>query len=294
MPSAKNWVFTLNNYTETNVEFLSTLFDRNGDATADTGTNAGDKPIQYLCFGREVGVGGTPHLQGYVSFRSRRTRRQVATDLGLQRAHIEVARGSPRQNIDYCQKDGAFLEFGEAPAGAGSRSDLLAVQELLAGGSSVRDIAESHFGVFLRYQRALRQYADFFAEVRNWPTEVRVYWGASGAGKTRAVYAEFEQSDVYSHPGSVWFDGYEGQKVVLFDDFGGSEFKITYLLKLLDRYPMRVPIKGAFAQWVPRFIILTSNHSPDEWYPNAKPMHVRAMKRRFTEVRHFMNPTDDS
>lgn len=72
-----------------------------------------------------------------------------------------------------------------------------------------------------------------------------------------------------------------------FDDFGGSEFKLTYLLKLMDRYPMRVPVKGSFVNWVPKKIYITSNYSPKEWFPNAKDEHVKALFRRFKKVVRF-------
>lgn len=123
---------------------------------------------------------------------------------------------------------------------------------------------------------------------RTWVCSVIVYWGRTGAGKTRAVYDNLPTQDIiYPHPGGQWFDGYDGQPIVLFDDYGGSEFKITYLLKLLDRYPMRVPVKGGFVSWTPTEIYITSNKDPRTWYSNANPEHVAAMFRRFTNVVRF-------
>ena len=40
-----------------------------------------------------------------------------------------------------------------------------------------------------------------------------------------------------------WFDGYMGQKVVCFDDFRKDFCTFHELLRLLDRYPMDVPVK---------------------------------------------------
>lgn len=38
--------------------------------------------------------------------------------------------------------------------------------------------------------------------------------------------------------GQLWFDGYCGQEVVVFDDFRPWWCRFDYLLRLLDRYPM--------------------------------------------------------
>lgn len=115
-----------------------------------------------------------------------------------------------------------------------------------------------------------------------------MYWGRTGSGKTRAVYDNVSNThDIYFHPSGQWFDGYDGQPIALFDDYGGSEFKLTYLLKLLDRYPMRVPIKGGYVSWAPHEIYITSNRAPSEWYPNAYTEHYDALKRRFTNVVYF-------
>lgn len=127
-----------------------------------------------------------------------------------------------------------------------------------------------------------------YAPKRCWQPSVIVYWGRTGAGKTRAVFDNLSSpEDIYVHPGGAWFDGYEGQPIVLFDDYAGSEFKLQYLLKLLDRYPMQVPIKGGFVSFVPFEIYLTSNLNPRDWYRNANREHVDAMFRRITNEVQF-------
>lgn len=104
------WCFTLNNYTEDEYTTLS------------SNTNA----YVYLVIGKEVGEAGTPHLQGFIIFSSRKRLNSVKQIVGA-RAHCEAARGSSQQARVYCQKDGNFAEFGEFPItreGQGRRSDL--------------------------------------------------------------------------------------------------------------------------------------------------------------------------
>jgi len=64
---------------------------------------------KYWIIGREVGDSGTPHLQGYVSLRKRRTFIYVRNKLS-NRCHVESSRGTARQNREYCSKGGNFIE----------------------------------------------------------------------------------------------------------------------------------------------------------------------------------------
>lgn len=86
--------FTKNNYTEDDLQALL-HFDR----------------FTYVIMGKEVGESGTPHLQGYAEF-SKVTK--LAGIGKLFKMHTEVTRGTAVQAIDYCKKDGDWVEKGEA------------------------------------------------------------------------------------------------------------------------------------------------------------------------------------
>lgn len=270
---ARSWCLTLNNYDET--EFES--WKRIGERRLDEG-------VSYIVFGKEVGGAGTPHLQGYVRFNKRRRLGQVKALFGA-RAHCEVARGSPAQNQAYCEKEGNSFQFGELPVGRGARTDITAALEAVKGGATRRLLLEEFPLVYGKYPRLITDALCVYSGARSWATRVLVYWGETGLGKTKKAFEECDEP--YVHSGGPWFDGYDGQADVIFDDFGGSEFKLTYLLKLLDRYPMRVPVKGGFVNWVPHTIYITSNYAPSNWFPTAKDEHVKALLRRIEKVVHF-------
>lgn len=283
MPSRKesrgrHWCFTLNNWTEEEYASLVAL-----------GTELPD-PVTYLCVGKETGEEGTPHLQGFVSLSGRKSFSFVKR-LISGRCHLEVARSRPAVAASYCKKDGDYEEFGVVPKGAGRRNDLHEAVAAIKGGMRKREFAETFPNVYARAFRFISECYLLFAEQRVWVPEVRVFWGATGTGKTRRAIEEAGE-DVYIHPGGEWFDGYEGQPCVIFDDFGGHEFKLTYLLKLLDRYPMRVPVKGSFVVWAPKMIWLTSNTDPKLWYQGASLEHQAALRRRISFITHFNNPWD--
>lgn len=277
--NCKHWCFTLNNYNESEITKLTSLASS----------------TKYLIFGKEVGENGTPHLQGYVVFNSKKRLRQLKA-LVSERAHFEKKRGSPKQAADYCKKDGDYQEYGQLPAGAGARSDLDELYRRITEGQSRDEIAESFPGHYIRYGRRIDSLINRQVDKpRDYSTDkvVVVIHGTTGTGKTRFVYDKYG-GELYSHGGSSkWFDGYIGQRVALFDDYDGSVFKLRYLLNILDRYPMKVEVKGDTREWSPDIIFITSNKAPEDWYANAYPEHVNAMMRRIAFVHDTANEWEE-
>jgi hypothetical protein len=270
--SAKHWCFTLNNYDITEQEKVQQLGQH--------------RDVAYLIIGREKGEKGTPHLQGYIAFHKRKRFSQTK-GLISDRAHLEKANGSPIQNREYCSKGGDFDEYGVIPKGQGSRTDLSSVVKDIEDGATLQEIAKKHPAATLRYGNGIQRLRMFIRPRRETPPEIWTLWGKTGTGKTRRVWEFADVDKLWVHPGDRWFDGYDGQPAVLFDDFDGSWFKLSYLLKLLDRYIFQVPVKGGYTWWKPKVIYITSNLNPKEWYPAAHQEHQRALIRRIEEFGHI-------
>lgn len=152
------------------------------------------------------------------------------------------------------------------------------------------DVADSHQGTYMRYYRAVDQVRRL--KVLDPPTmrpELRVslYFGAPGTGKTARAYKEDPNLFAVPLGSQTWYDGYVGQNTILLDDFNG-QIRLDDLLRLLDIYPIQVPIKGGFA-WLHavRFII-TSNYQPRDWYRYAgREASFQALLRRIHETIEF-------
>lgn len=174
----------------------------------------------------------------------------------------------------------------------GKRNDLLAAKSMLDEGATMQDLSQELFGVFLKYERGLYSYLAHNAEPRMWEMEVYVFWGDTGVGKTKRVYEEAKSSGGSVYPmaqnykgGVVWWDGYHGQDIVLIDDFYGW-LPWSYLLRLLDRYPMLVRTRAGHMQFTSKRIYITSNQDPREWYSGS--MNFATLRRRITEIKHFL------
>lgn len=95
------------------------------------------------------------------------------------------------------------------------------------------------------------------------------YWGDTGTGKSKKAYEGLDSDQVLFIAKSgqqLWFDGYRGQRRVVFDDFRKDWCTFHYLLQLLDRYPIDVPVKGGFVPWRPGEIVITCPQHPRDLY----------------------------
>lgn len=195
---------------------------------------------------------------------------------------------------DYCTKDESWLvgsprlEVGELPV-QGKRSDLIALKNDIMGGRSVGELAESHFEEYLKHASSINYLRGFFAPVRKEKTKVSLYVGATGTGKSRACwdYVNKEKKSYYYKDNTKWWNNYDGQDVVIVDDYYGS-FPFAFLLNLCDRYPLKVEFKGGVTEFNSSEIIFTSNKWPFDWYENE---YLSALYRRIDEAKLFTYAT---
>lgn len=213
--------------------------------------------------------------------------------------HFEVV-ASAAGIIDYVRKDSAdvvrpFREFGVLPA-QGKRTDLVNVREVVQNGGNMVDVCSvATSAQSLAAAKVLLTHLEVGRNPNDPPPVVKWFHGSTGSGKTRGAFEFFldqgfsaDQVWVSSND-LTWFDGYDRHKCVLVDDFRKNYCTLAFLLRLLDRYPLRVAIKGGFRQWVPSFIIITCPFEPTELYA-ASGESVQQLTRRLTEVKLFGDP----
>lgn len=266
----RNWCFTLNNYTEEDESFIRHL--------------EYNKQVKYLIVGKEKGEQGTPHLQGFIVYHNVKKFNEVKKFLG-ERYHIEQCQGSIEQNIAYCSKDDEYIELGERPKKKGARTDIEKVKEQIKNHVPIDEVINSATS----YQSA--RHAELLFKYQSQPKPqkrtIKWYYGPTGTGKTRQAIEESEDNYYITMNTLKWWDGYTGQKYIIVDDFRKDFCTFHELLRILDRYPYRVNIKGSslWLQPTTEYIIITSAYHPKDVYNTRE--DVEQLLRRIDKIEEF-------
>lgn len=197
-----------------------------------------------------------------------------------------------RWGINYSD---TFEESGSLPPDSkqGDRNDLRTLYALIASGADNAQILGEH-PEYLRdishidrtRQTILEEkYRNVFRQMT-----VTYIFGPTGTGKTRSVkegcgYSNCYAVSDYHHP----FDGYRGQKVMLFDEFHSS-LPLNSMLQYLDGYPLELPCRYANKQACYTEAYIISNLPLEKQYvseQHEKPEAWDALLRRINCVRVF-------
>lgn len=115
-----------------------------------------------------------------------------------------------------------------------------------------------------------------------------VYWGPSRTGKSHKLRTECpEGPEWFWMMAGKWWDGYEGQPGIVFDEYRGSWMPYEMLLRVLTHGPRRVEAKGTVIRmnaWKFRF---SSNLHPKNWYRGVKinsPFLLSPLKSRLNVI----------
>lgn len=271
----RSWCFTVNNPTA-DEEALYRLV--NG--------------YKYYVFSREKGELGTWHLQGYVTWTSPRT--LTATRKLLPRAHLSVARGTAKQNRDYCLKDletddHGYYEDGKIPSSPEAQGDPEKERwEEAWKAAKLGDIesipADIRIRSYTTLKRITQDYMPQLADLDG-PCGVWIH-GAAGTGKTRSVVEAYPEC--YRKPRNLWWDGYRSEPVVLLDDVDVYDVKLGGSLKhWADCYAFIGEFKGGSRRIRPQKLIVTSQYHIDEIWSDVPTR--QALHRRFQLVHKLEN-----
>lgn len=267
---SRAWCFTINNPLASEDGYLRALVETSS--------------AEYIVWEHEVApTTGTKHIQGYIYVKNPRCLSGM-TKL-LPRAHLEKAKGTPEQNRIYCTKEETeHFEVGVMPQ-AGKRNDIRAVKDMIKENKSMPEILE----VATSYQsmRAAELLMKYKKVEQRVPPTVKWYYGPTGTGKTRKAIEKAGEDYWMSGRDLKWWNGYYGQKHVIIDDFRGDFCTFHELLRILDRYPYTVEVKGGSQPLKATHITITSAMHPRDVYKGRTREDMEQLIRRITKIKEF-------
>lgn len=247
-----------------------------------------DNPLIERFVGQqEKTQAGIPHYQIYMELKTAKRWQQVKALFAPHEPHIEQSKGTPWQNYIYCTKEDSAVpntiitkgEFKKprSVTREESKGTLIEFIDNVKAGMLAKDLMEKYPDLYLRHQQKIpRIRMDAIDTQRTRAIGVMLLTGATGVGKSFSArqYARWHNISYYaitpSNPTQTcWFDGYEGQPLLIIEDFdGGIQFR--RLLTLLDHYNSNLEVKGSFASPNWTDVIITSNTVPAMWYRNEE------------------------
>lgn len=279
--------------------------------------------ISYIC--GQLEKGSHLHAQCYVQLQRAQAKSWLINNISPTASYtIQYKKASAEDGRHYCSKphddcdckeciaeratptriNDTFVEYGTlrkkgTGPGQGERTDLIALRDKALTHCKEREIQQDD-EVVLTYAKYMR----FYERVRmlNRPpdlpsVDLRLYVGEAGAGKTsKAFRIDEDYYDVPINNGTLWFDGYDQNNVLIFDDFAGRVDHQTLVstLKLFDRYVRRIPVKGTHSWLRSPIVVVTSNYHPRHWYEwKGREKSYKGLCRRFTSVTVFEEPQED-
>jgi len=230
----------------------------------------------------EEGQGGFLHWQLCCAFRKKESLIGVRELFGP--FHAEITRSSAA--ADYVWKEdtriaGTQFELGARPCARNVARDWDAIWESAKSG----DLLAIPPSIRIQSYRTLCQIRADHERPIGMERTCYVYWGRTGSGKSRAAWAAGGLESYPKDPRTKFWCGYDGQEHVIIDEFRGG-IDVGHLLRWLDRYPVIVEKKGSSVVLKANKIWITSNLSPDLWYPGLDNETYQALLRRLNII-HF-------
>lgn len=250
----------------------------------DMAKKLGDE-AEYTIRAQEVGLKkGTPHMHVWLRFKNPRSWDEMVKAFPASDVQIGKGHDKDQSYLKKTEEEGGihWEEQGTMQKGQGARTDSARSKEIALATNSMKTVIQECNSyqairmaeVVLKYAEPARPYG---------PRKVFWYWGATGTGKSYTV--ETKYADVFKPTSYKWWEGYDGDKVVLLDDIRGDFCKFHEMLKMTGEGGFRVETKGGSRQAVYDTIYITSHVHPLDMWESVE--DKSQLIDRITEIREF-------
>nr|QTE03437.1 MAG: replication-associated protein [Syrmaticus ellioti CRESS-DNA-virus sp.] len=240
----------------------------------------------YISCKEKAPTTGHEHIHIYAHFNTPYRMSQKILKIG---AHIEICKGSPKQNVDYIRKDGNIIEeFGEEP----HQGRIYTVKEVRE--APVDDIPASLKRIRKEMdeeEREKKMFMDMLTEIENdnlKAPKIIYITGSTGKGKTYGAYKraikEYKKEEIGKLTLKNDFIDIENKdaKCFVIEEFRSSQIMAADFLQLTDKYGYKCNTKGGFYALRPEMIIICSIIHPRDLYANEE--INEQFLRRITEL----------
>ena len=251
--------------------------------------------VKYVVYGKEVAPStGTPHLQWHIWFKSAKTHSAVVKL--LPGCHVLTA-DFPSESIEYCKKDGNFTERGTPPVTKQAQGELEKARYKRAWeAAKAGDLDDIDPDIRIRHYNTLKRIKEDYQEAPASMETFDFHWyqGPSGTGKSRTAHEE--NPGAYLKNPNKWWDGYTPGQTVIIDEWSpGHACLADHLKKWADHHPFCAETKGGTRFLRPPKIIITSNYTISECFPESKdadPLSRRLKVKQFGSAGFFSQAPD--
>lgn len=230
------------------------------------------------------------HLQMFLQYKNQ-VRLSTLTDM-FPGCHAELCRASEKDNERYCSKNESRIAgpwtYGTKTS-QGKRTDWDHVKEMAAAGLKRRDIllehpklAPCHKGIDVLIA-AVKGPAPVTRDIQVW-----LLHGETRVGKTHRACTKFPEA--YRICGRYYegksFDGYDGQSELILDEWDSTEWPITLMNDILDKWRCELQCRyfNKTAYWTK--VVICSNLDPETYYAGVGQTTRAAFFRRLTHIIH--------
>lgn len=261
------------------------------------------KTCDYLICCKEYNKAGNEHCHLYVHFNNMYA---IASKLITStKMHIDIAYGSPKQNIEYVRKDGIkweskkeyqrtqiMEEYGIEP-----RQGQMTIKELREVENS-DDLPDwKQYNVWKQVKNEHKK-----TKVHEWHKDIEVLWiqGPSGIGKSKKVVEicderGIEEFDEVKHDGdhSFWLNADSAGGCCVYDDFRDNHMKASEFVNFIDYNVHNMRILGGYVRNNYNTIIITTVQRLDEIYAGISDQEPRQQwMRRIKVIDLYENHTE--
>lgn len=242
------------------------------DKLGDTLNYLRSLKCNYLLAGREIApTTGHVHAQMYVQF----VTPHVLSIKKLCGAHVEISRGSPERNIEYCKKDNDIIVEEGTPRLCNSHS-IKAVMEMPKEERNQLNV--NLYNIVNKINMEENKYID----PKTYYKKVDVYfvYGPSGIGKTKWCIEHMTGPfNEVKFDGHFWHGVTEDCPIALYDDWRDNHMKPAEFINFIDYTRHVMNIKGSTIRNNYETIYITSIQDPTQIYPKSKEQSTQWIRR---------------